>query len=444
MVIDSPVSYTFEGGQLIGGSDFTLSVLRGNHRWQDVAWTPATTWTPPATREWKPTGSYNFIMDIAAGARFTFAGHIGESQHQRTEYYTLWYNGAGLIKNGDGTAEVTYDHGPRYNQKLEDNRAHRLPTVVNAGVLLVNNTTGSGVSPKSGVMVNPGGTLGGSGAIGNGGTSALVTVHAGGTIAPGSNAGTLTLRDGLTLKDGAKLACELGTAGDLLKVTGGTFTGSGQGGVRVSVADAGGLAVGNTYDLIDWTGAELTGVEVDDFITEPAGQFTGTFQISGSKLQITITSKTPPAAEGSQPVSNEPSPAVATASKPAATFTWMNPNGGSWTDGANWSDGEVPNGPAKEWAQYTFEKPRTLSGVEVYWLDDDDARLVPESWRVLYRQGEEWKPVEAAGAYGVEKDRFNEVKFQPVKTDSLRLEVKVQGSLRADFSAGILEWRVNP
>ena len=200
----------------------------------------------------------------------------------------------------------------------------------------------------------------------------------------------------------------------------------------------------NTYDLIDWTGSELKGVEVDDFITDLAGQFTGTFQIGGSKLQITITGKTPPAAGGSKPISNEPSPAVATANKPAATFTWKNPNGGSWTDGTNWSGGEVPNGPAKELAQYTFEKPRTVSGVEVYWLDDDGARLVPESWRVLYRQGEEWKPVEAAGAYAVERDRFNEVKFKPVETDSLRLEVIVQGNLRADFSAGVLEWRVNP
>ena len=444
MVIDSPISYTFEGGQLIGGSDFTLSVLRGNHRWQDVAWTPTTTWTPPATKEWKPTGIYNFIMDIAAGARFTFTGIIGESQQQRSEYYTLWYKGAGLIKNGDGTAVVTYDYGPRYNQKLEDNRAYRLATVVNAGALLVNNAAGSGVSPRSAVQVNGGGTLGGNGAIGNGGTLALVTVHAGGTIAPGSSTGTLTLRDGLTLQDGAKLACELGTAGDLLKVAGGTFTGSGKGGVSVSVADAGGLVVGNTYDLMDWTGATLKGVEVDDFIIDQAGKFTGTFQISGSKLQITITGKTPPAAEGSKPVSNKPTPAVATANKPAAMFTWKNPNGGSWTNGANWSGGEVPNGPAKEWAQYTFEKPRTISGVEVYWLDDDGARLVPESWRVLYRQGGEWKPVEAAGAYGVEKDRFNTVKFRPVETDSLRLEVIVQGSRRADFSAGILEWRVNP
>lgn len=125
---------------------------------------------------------------------------------------------------------------------------------------------------------------------------------------------------------------------------------------------------------------------------------------SGSKLQITITGKTPPAAaEGSQPVSNQPTPAVATANKPAATFTWKNPNGGSWTDGANWSGGEVPNGPGKEWAQYTLEKSRTVSGVEVYWLDDDGARLVPESWRVLHRQGGEWKPVEAAGAHGEEQ-----------------------------------------
>ena len=63
---------------------------------------------------------------------------------------------------------------------------------------------------------------------------------------------------------------------------------------------------------------------------------------------------------------------------------------------------------------------------------------MPESWRILYLEGGRWRPVKGKGAFGVEKDRFNEVAFEPVKTRSMRLEVKLQPG----FSGGILEWRV--
>jgi DUF1680 family protein len=95
---------------------------------------------------------------------------------------------------------------------------------------------------------------------------------------------------------------------------------------------------------------------------------------------------------------------------------------------------------ADEWVQYDFGKPLEVSGVEVYWFDDTGRGQcrVPEWWRAVYRKDGHWVPVEGAGNYGVAKDRFHKVMFKPVKTDALRLEVKLQ----EHFSAGILEWRV--
>ena len=90
--------------------------------------------------------------------------------------------------------------------------------------------------------------------------------------------------------------------------------------------------------------------------------------------------------------------------------------------------------------QYNLEKPRKLSSVEVYWLDDNDKNRVPESWRVLYRRAGKWQPIETADEYGLAKDRFNKVHFKPIETDALRLEVKLQPGCYS----GILEWRVNP
>lgn len=93
-----------------------------------------------------------------------------------------------------------------------------------------------------------------------------------------------------------------------------------------------------------------------------------------------------------------------------------------------------------EWVQYDFKKPEKISAVEAYWFDDTGQGecRVPKSWRILYKDGNEWKPVASQEAYGVEKDKYNKVKFKPVKTTALRLEVELQ----PNFSTGIHEWRV--
>lgn len=99
-----------------------------------------------------------------------------------------------------------------------------------------------------------------------------------------------------------------------------------------------------------------------------------------------------------------------------------------------------PRRGTAEWVEYAFQAPATVSDAEVYWFDDTGRGQVrvPGSWRVLYKDGDQWKPVEATGAYGVEKDRFNKVTFSPVTTGGLRLEVTSQEG----FSSGIQEWRV--
>jgi len=99
-----------------------------------------------------------------------------------------------------------------------------------------------------------------------------------------------------------------------------------------------------------------------------------------------------------------------------------------------------PKKGTTEWVQYDFEKPVRVSEVEVYWFDDTGGGecRVPASWKVIYKDGDKWLPVKDAGAYGVEKDKYNTVKFSPVKTSGLRLEIQLQ----AEFAAGIQEWKV--
>ena len=93
-----------------------------------------------------------------------------------------------------------------------------------------------------------------------------------------------------------------------------------------------------------------------------------------------------------------------------------------------------------EWVAYEFEEARRISQVEVYWFDDTGRGQcrVPKAWHVEWKDGESWKPVAAAGQYGVEPDKFNEVLFDPVTATQVRLVVELQ----PEFSSGILEWRV--
>jgi len=95
----------------------------------------------------------------------------------------------------------------------------------------------------------------------------------------------------------------------------------------------------------------------------------------------------------------------------------------------------------QEWVQYEFGRPERVAGVEVYWLDDSrhgGGCSAPASWRVLYRDGDQWHPVTGSTAYGAELDRANRVTFDAVEATALRIEV----TLRPGRSGGMLEWCV--
>jgi hypothetical protein len=99
-----------------------------------------------------------------------------------------------------------------------------------------------------------------------------------------------------------------------------------------------------------------------------------------------------------------------------------------------------PHKGTAEWVEMAFDKPSRISEVQVYWFDDTGRGevRVPASWRVFYRDGENWKPVETTDVFGVQKDRYNRLTFKPLTTGALRFEVRAQ----AQFSAGVQEIKV--
>ncbi|MFC1553038.1 glycoside hydrolase family 127 protein [candidate division KSB1 bacterium] len=99
-----------------------------------------------------------------------------------------------------------------------------------------------------------------------------------------------------------------------------------------------------------------------------------------------------------------------------------------------------PHKGTTEWVQLSFDDTKEVSTVEVYWFDDTgrgECRL-PKSWRILYRDGREWKPVTAKGEYEVEIDTFNKVEFEPIEVRSLRIEIDSQER----WAGGIHELRI--
>jgi DUF1680 family protein len=111
------------------------------------------------------------------------------------------------------------------------------------------------------------------------------------------------------------------------------------------------------------------------------------------------------------------------------------------------------------WLEYEFTQPTAIGASEVYFADDRRFCRLPASWRLLYREGGQWKPVSARGDAGVAKDRFNRLDFAPVTATAVRIEIEPVtrqykageiGPPEAMFltqaiawrELGVIEWRV--
>jgi DUF1680 family protein len=100
-----------------------------------------------------------------------------------------------------------------------------------------------------------------------------------------------------------------------------------------------------------------------------------------------------------------------------------------------------PKNASNEWVQYDFAKPETVSGVDVFWFDDEDLGAgcrVPKSWKLLYKKGNSWVEVKRKGEYGLKKDQYNKLEFEPVTTTGLKLDIRQPDT----FSTGVQEWIV--
>jgi len=146
------------------------------------------------------TGACTITWEVGARSdNSTFSGTISNAQ----------YSGSGAVaaikKVGTGTWTLT------------NVSTYAGGTNVNAGTLMVNNTSGSGLGTGN-TTVNSGGILAGTGIV-----SGVVTVNDGGTISPANGTGTFTVNNNVNVLSGGIFAVDIDKTNsktDLLSLTG--------------------------------------------------------------------------------------------------------------------------------------------------------------------------------------------------------------------------------
>jgi hypothetical protein len=142
--------------------------------------------------------------------------------------------------------------------------------------------------------------------------------------------------------------------------------------------------------------------------------------------------------------------ATATWSYKNASDTGAALNDGVWPKGSN--DGSIPrftwwsHQGTDEWVAYEFPAPLRIWRSNLYWYADAEGGGgcdFPKSFSHEYWNGSSWRPLALAHDYGNTNDlysggHFTVVRFAPVTTSKVRLQVK----LKPGKSGGVLEWRL--
>ncbi len=205
-------------------------------------------------------GGANININSQAGT-LTLNGGVSTAAGVTTDRNVNFAGPGNIVVNGaitNGGSHVGISKTGTGTTTLANANLYSVGTTVNAGTLLVNNSTGSGTGTGA-VNVN-GGTLGGSRSI-----SGNVTVNSGGNLAPGAGVESLGVGS-LTLNDGSAFSFELNTtspAADLLFASGAGASLNLNGAVTLNLSDLGvnsALAYGTKLTLISYNNGWNNGV----------------------------------------------------------------------------------------------------------------------------------------------------------------------------------------
>jgi hypothetical protein len=253
-------------------------------------------------------GSLSGTGAIALQSVFNTNGGTRTLRVQQTANTTMNGTiGGGTITQGNNILALTKAGSGTLSINLTGTSGYAGTTAVEAGVLILNGTLGSSASGGSnvnqgGFTVASGAELGLTGTI-NSAAAAAITLADGAIFDPGVltlNSAATTTSKGLVFEGGATMRFSLGAGGDFLTLADTSMNGQaagGPGGIKLQFTDLGTVAVGATYDLIDFGGTtvgiadSLFALSADSLAQGWAGTI-GYFGANGrdaNTLQFTVT-----------------------------------------------------------------------------------------------------------------------------------------------------------
>ena len=69
----------------------------------------------------------------------------------------------------------------------------------------------------------------------------------------------------------------------------------------------------------------------------------------------------------------------------------------------------------------------------------EETKKYQRAGEYFFWENDKWKEIKTSDTFETNKDKFNDIRFKPVETTKLRLEVNLQPGV----SSGIHEWRFN-
>lgn len=110
-----------------------------------------------------------------------------------------------------------------------------------------------------------------------------------------------------------------------------------------------------------------------------------------------------------------------------------------------WGTWNRRNNAASYTLVYEWDKPVTLNGSRIlFWADrrvgSGTGVAAPKDWHLEYWTGSAWQGVPNASAYDTSTSSFNEVSFDPVKTQCLRAVLNASSDGKTNAGLGVQEW----
>ena len=112
-----------------------------------------------------------------------------------------------------------------------------------------------------------------------------------------------------------------------------------------------------------------------------------------------------------------------------------------------WGSWKPRDIPTQVWLQYRWKDPVEMNAARIFFWNDQPAGAKegvapPAQWHLEYLSGRTWLPVPHASTYGIDPGKFQEVRFDTIRTRCLRAVLDASGDSTQHAGIAVEEWEV--